>query len=59
VIDVVDGAVTRSTLKITPFGGYLEAVVDRVANDLVFIGLIASGALNPYLEQRVFQRVLW
>lgn len=49
IIDLVDGAVARVTHKITPFGGYLDAVVDRVTEGLVFIGLIASGALNPIL----------
>ncbi|MBS3815750.1 MAG: CDP-alcohol phosphatidyltransferase family protein [Hadesarchaea archaeon] len=38
--DVIDGAVARLTRRVTKFGGFLDSVVDRVIDSLIFIGII-------------------
>lgn len=37
--DVVDGAVARATQRTSPFGGYLDSVLDRVSDAVVLLGI--------------------
>ncbi|MBI2078490.1 MAG: CDP-alcohol phosphatidyltransferase family protein [Euryarchaeota archaeon] len=39
MLDMVDGAVARATNRVTAFGGYLDSVVDRVADAAILIGI--------------------
>lgn len=38
--DMVDGAIARSTGKISPFGGFLDSTVDRYSEIVVYVGLL-------------------
>lgn len=38
--DMVDGAIARSTGKMTTFGGFLDSTVDRYSEIVVYIGLV-------------------
>lgn len=44
--DVIDGAVARLTGRVTQFGGILDSVSDRIADAILFIGIIAGGMGN-------------
>jgi len=37
--DMADGAIARSTGKVSQFGGFLDSVIDRYADLLIFFGL--------------------
>ena len=39
LFDMVDGAVARATNRVTPFGGFLDSVMDRVADAAILIGI--------------------
>jgi phosphatidylglycerophosphate synthase len=47
--DVLDGAVARVTQKESLFGGYLDAVLDRIVDGLIIIALVWSGATQPFI----------
>jgi CDP-diacylglycerol--glycerol-3-phosphate 3-phosphatidyltransferase len=38
--DMVDGAIARSTGKMSPFGGFLDSTVDRYSEIVVYVGLL-------------------
>ncbi len=40
VCDVLDGGVARVSGRVTRFGGYLDSVIDRYSDGLIFIGLM-------------------
>jgi CDP-diacylglycerol--glycerol-3-phosphate 3-phosphatidyltransferase len=40
-LDMFDGAVARSTGRVTKFGGLLDSIVDRISEAVVLIGLLA------------------
>jgi len=41
--DILDGALARLYHKATPFGGFLDSLLDRYADAFVYIGIILSG----------------
>jgi archaetidylinositol phosphate synthase len=41
--DILDGALARLYHKTTPFGGFLDSLLDRYADAFVYIGIILSG----------------
>lgn len=41
--DVLDGALARLSQKATPFGGFLDSLLDRYADSAVYIGIILGG----------------
>jgi archaetidylinositol phosphate synthase len=41
--DVLDGVVARFYQQATPFGGFLDSLLDRYADAAVFLGIIISG----------------
>jgi archaetidylinositol phosphate synthase len=45
-LDLLDGAVARVHSKTTIFGGYLDAVCDRLSDGLLFLALGLSGAVS-------------
>lgn len=45
-LDVIDGTVARVTKRTTPFGGYLDSVLDRVV-DLSFLFGVGLGLNTP------------
>jgi phosphatidylglycerophosphate synthase len=40
IFDLTDGPVARKTKRVTPFGGFLDSVVDRYSDLLLLIGLL-------------------
>jgi archaetidylinositol phosphate synthase len=41
-MDIVDGSVARATNKVTPRGGFLDSNIDRVAESVLYLGLVLS-----------------
>lgn len=41
--DILDGAIARLCKKTTPFGGFLDSLLDRYADSAVFVGIIFGG----------------
>ncbi|HLE47872.1 MAG TPA: CDP-alcohol phosphatidyltransferase family protein, partial [Candidatus Thermoplasmatota archaeon] len=39
IFDMVDGAVARATHRVTAFGGYLDSVVDRIADAAILLAI--------------------
>lgn len=48
--DLLDGPVARRQGRVTPFGGFLESILDRYADLILFLGLLVYYALvNRFL----------
>jgi CDP-diacylglycerol--glycerol-3-phosphate 3-phosphatidyltransferase len=45
-IDALDGAVAKATGRVTRLGGYLDSVVDRLADSSVLAGLLIAALRN-------------
>ncbi len=49
LFDIVDGRVARRTNRVTPFGGFLDSVMDRYADLAIYFGLLVYYArLNRF-----------
>ncbi|HEX9774984.1 MAG TPA: CDP-alcohol phosphatidyltransferase family protein [Actinomycetota bacterium] len=44
LIDVFDGALARATGRVTPWGGFLDSVADRLADGVLFGAVVWLGA---------------
>lgn len=53
LVDMVDGAVARTTKKVTKLGGYLDSITDRLVEFVIILGLF----LNNYPDFIVSMRV--
>lgn len=50
VFDLTDGPVARYTRRVTPFGGFLDSVLDRYSDLILFTGLlIYYGRINRFM----------
>ena len=47
--DAVDGAVAKVTKRTSAFGGYLDSVIDKVSEIIVFVGIMIGSFTNPVL----------
>ncbi|MDP8906542.1 MAG: CDP-alcohol phosphatidyltransferase family protein [Thermoproteota archaeon] len=47
--DAVDGAVARATKKTSALGGFLDSVIDKVSEIIVFVGILIGSYTNPVL----------
>jgi archaetidylinositol phosphate synthase len=47
--DIVDGQVARVTNKSSKKGAFLDSVFDKIAEVLIFLGILISGLVEPYL----------
>ena len=47
--DAVDGAVARVTKKTSALGNFLDSVIDKVSEIIVFIGILIGNFTNPVL----------
>lgn len=47
--DAIDGAVARVTKRSTPLGGYLDSIIDKVSEIIVFVGIMIGSFTNPVL----------
>jgi len=50
--DVIDGAVARRAGRTTPFGGFLDSTMDRVADGALLGGIVAFYAMHPHPADR-------
>ncbi|MEM3090493.1 MAG: CDP-alcohol phosphatidyltransferase family protein, partial [Candidatus Bathyarchaeia archaeon] len=41
--DILDGTLARLCQKATPFGGFLDSLLDRYADSAVYVGIILGG----------------
>ena len=41
LLDAVDGALARATGGSTPFGGFLDSTLDRAAEGILYVGIVA------------------
>ena len=49
LFDLIDGRVARKTNRVTPFGGFLDSVVDRYSDLAIYFGLLVYYArLNRF-----------
>ncbi|NHV97709.1 MAG: CDP-alcohol phosphatidyltransferase family protein [Thaumarchaeota archaeon] len=48
-LDVVDGAVARATNRVSNMGAFLDSSLDRLAEVLVFVGVMLGGYAPAYL----------
>jgi archaetidylinositol phosphate synthase len=46
--DALDGATARLTQKTTPFGSFLDSLLDRYAEAAIYTALITSGLCEPH-----------
>lgn len=44
LVDLIDGSVAKAGNKITAFGGFLDATIDRIAESLIYISIGLSGS---------------
>lgn len=47
--DAVDGAMARKYAKVSRFGGVLDSVLDRVAEIVLYAGLLAGSLVPPWV----------
>jgi archaetidylinositol phosphate synthase len=47
--DIIDGAVARIRGESSPRGSFLDSTLDRIAEVVVFAGIVLSGAVPPVL----------
>src|SRR5919112_4289476 len=47
--DAVDGAVARATKRTSALGGFLDSVIDKVSEIIVFVGILIGSYTNPVL----------
>lgn len=45
--DVLDGALARLYHETTAFGGFLDSLLDRYADAVIYVGIIVSGLCHP------------
>jgi CDP-diacylglycerol--glycerol-3-phosphate 3-phosphatidyltransferase len=56
--DMLDGAVARTFNKVTPFGGFLDSVIDRYSDLVLLIGLIIYYAAHENMQLLVLTAVV-
>ena len=47
--DAIDGAVARVTNKTSALGSFLDSVIDKVSEIIIFIGVLIGNFTNPVL----------
>jgi CDP-diacylglycerol--glycerol-3-phosphate 3-phosphatidyltransferase len=56
-LDLLDGAVARASGRATPFGAFLDSTLDRYAEAVVFVGLVAYFAGQDQLRAELLSVV--
>ena len=46
--DVLDGVLARLYGQVTVFGGFLDSLLDRYADAIIFVGIILGGLSDPF-----------
>ena len=47
--DIVDGQVARVTKKTSKKGAFLDSIFDKIAEVVIFLGILIGGFVEPYL----------
>ncbi len=47
--DAVDGAVAKVTKKTSTLGGFMDSIIDKVSEIIIFIGILIGNFTNPVL----------
>ncbi|MGN6614817.1 MAG: CDP-alcohol phosphatidyltransferase family protein [Candidatus Nitrosocosmicus sp.] len=47
--DALDGAIARVTNKTSALGGFLDSIIDKVSEIIIFIGILIGNYTNPVL----------
>lgn len=48
-VDMLDGAIARKNQSISPFGGVLDSTMDRFADAIILVGIIAGGFVDWFI----------
>jgi CDP-diacylglycerol--glycerol-3-phosphate 3-phosphatidyltransferase len=51
IFDILDGALARTTNRVTKFGGALDSTLDRLAEAVIFIGLLVVYARDKSIGE--------
>jgi len=51
IFDILDGALARTTNRVTKFGGALDSTLDRLAEAVIFIGLLVVYARDKAIGE--------
>ena len=57
--DVLDGAVARLSGGVSPFGGYLDSMVDRYSDFCILFGILVQIDRHWHGPQRLLYLILW
>lgn len=57
-IDIVDGAVARTTNKVTKFGAYLDTIIDRFIEFFIILGLFFTDYPGFALDSKTWLMIL-
>jgi len=49
LFDIIDGAVARSTGRTSRRGAFLDSTLDRVAEVVIFAGILVGGYVSPFI----------
>lgn len=58
LVDAIDGAVARVTGSVSNFGAFLDGIIDRYVELLLYIGLLAF-MLNVYTPEILMPHAFW
>jgi archaetidylinositol phosphate synthase len=47
--DAIDGSIARVTKKTSALGGFLDSIIDKVSEIIIFIGILIGNFTNPIL----------
>jgi archaetidylinositol phosphate synthase len=48
-VDMLDGAIARKNQSTSPFGGILDSTMDRFADAIILVGIIAGGFVDWFI----------
>jgi archaetidylinositol phosphate synthase len=48
-VDMLDGAIARKNQSTSPFGGVLDSTMDRFADAIILVGIIAGGFVDWFI----------
>ena len=58
LIDAIDGAVARVTGKATSFGAFLDGIIDRYVELLLYLGLLFYGVSGFWISLLIFGSIM-
>ncbi len=58
IIDAIDGSVARVTGRVTSFGAFLDGIVDRYVEILLYLGLLFYGISGLWISLLIFGAIM-